>query len=290
MTVELTVAIPARNAAPWIGAALDSVLRQEGVAFVVVVVDDASDDATAAEVSRRADSRLRLVRHTEQRGIGACHNVILRMADTPFITHVDADDVVLPGAFAAMLAALRDTPAAGQAYCDFDCTAAEGIADPASSAEWRASLARARRPPIPVRRHLLVHGMVVNHLRTYRREALLDAGGFDEALPWAVDYDMALRLAERWDFVHVPETLYAKRILPGGASESVRHKPLRFWAMRWRLARHHLRARTGRLLGYSTLAVHLLLLAGLADAIRATVAGVMPWTSRSRRPAPGSRR
>lgn len=272
MSTDVTVAIPARNAAPYLGAALDSVLRQEGVSLQVIVVDDASDDDTFAVATQYADARVRVLRQPRHLGIGACHNRILGEATTEFVAHVDADDVVLPGALARQVQALREAPEAAQAYCDFFPTPPDGRHDGAVIARWQDALSRARRPPIPVRRHLLLHGMVVNHLRTYRREALLAVGGFDESLPWAVDYDMALRLADRWGFVHVPAILYAKRILPQGASESVTWKPLRFWGMRWRLARRHLRRRGGRLLGYPAPVVHALLLAGLVGALGETVA------------------
>jgi len=272
VSAEVTVAMPARNVAPWIGAALDSVLAQEGIALEVIVVDDASDDGTGDVARQHADARVRVLRHDVRAGIGACHNRILREATTAFVAHVDADDLLLPGALARQVQALREAPRAAQAYCDFHVLPPTGVADDATIARWRRELARARRPPIPVRRHLLQHGMVVNHLRTYRREAVLAVGGFDEAMPWGVDYDMALRLAERWDVVHVPEMLYAKRVLPTGASESVRWKALRFWALRWRLARRYLQANGGRLLGYPALVVHALLLAGLASSLPASAA------------------
>ncbi len=270
MTLTATIAIPARNAAPYIGTALTSVLRQEGVAIQVIIVDDASDDETVAVAQRHADERVRILRNDQRAGIGACHNRILREADTEFLLHVDADDIVLPGAVARMVQALRDHPRVGQAYCDFLLTGADATTSPNDAARWRSDLARARREPIPYRRHLLQYGMIVNHLRTYRRDALLEVGGFDESLAWAVDYDMALRLADRWEFLHVPAELYIKRVLPTGASESVPFRSLRFWMRRCRLVRAQLQRGQGRVAGFGAGSAHLLLAAGLIDALRGT--------------------
>lgn len=258
--------MPARNAARHVQDALQSVLREQAVEIQVVVVDDASTDDTAERVTTLADSRIRLLRTAVRRGIGWCHNQALRHSTAPFVAHVDADDLVVPGALPRMVAALRAAPRAGQAYCDFVVTASDGQVTEELSEKWRRFFERARKPPIDHRRQLLTYGMTVNHLRTYRREALDDIGGFDEELPWAVDYDAALRLAERWEFVHVAAPLYIKRVLADGASESVRLKGGRFWAMRWRLARRALRRNGGRLMGLSSPHVHALLLVGLLDA------------------------
>jgi len=49
---ELTVSMPAYNTAPYIRAAVDSALMQEGVDFELIVVDDASEDETNGLMKR----------------------------------------------------------------------------------------------------------------------------------------------------------------------------------------------------------------------------------------------
>ncbi|MFM1904334.1 MAG: hypothetical protein RLZZ440_2234 [Planctomycetota bacterium] len=60
----VSVLVPARNEAAAIGRLMDDVLASEGVDLELVVLDDASDDDTAAIVAARAsrDPRVRLVR------------------------------------------------------------------------------------------------------------------------------------------------------------------------------------------------------------------------------------
>jgi glycosyltransferase involved in cell wall biosynthesis len=269
---QLTVSMPARNVAPWIGEALRSVLAERDVDLEVIVLDDASDDGTSEAVKGFRDDRVRLIRSAVRQGIGWCHNEIMRQSSSPYLAHVDADDWIRPGALGQMVRALEQSPDAAQAYADFLRADAGGtLLEPEA---FQRELAAARRGPIDYRRQLIMYGMVVNHLRTYRRAALDGAGAFDELLPWGVDWEMALRLAERWTFVRVPDALYVKRILPGGASESVTLSGLRFWALRWRVARRRLK-RDGHLLGLSACHVHSLLLAGLGDAI-----GVLPSVRR----------
>ncbi|MGH7908453.1 MAG: glycosyltransferase family 2 protein [Thermodesulfobacteriota bacterium] len=60
---ELTVSIPAYNTGKYIGEAIESVLRQEGVDFELIVVDDGSEDDTAEVVQSFKDPRIRLIKN-----------------------------------------------------------------------------------------------------------------------------------------------------------------------------------------------------------------------------------
>ncbi len=272
-TPQIAVAMPTWNAARFIGAAIESVLAQERVTLELAVVDDASTDDTRDVVARFQDSRLRYTRNDRRRGIGYCHNLALRLTSASLVAHVDADDVVLPGALEAMAEAARQ-PDVGQAFCDFFMMDDVGYASPKSIARWKDFFRRQRSNAIDYRRELLVHGMVVNHLRTYPRRVFEKVGGFDEDLAYAVDYEMALRLAEHFRFVHVPRLLYAKRGHAGAVTEGMRLKALRFWTMRRRIVRRRALAQGGELLGLSAarrwkyLAMGLLYLLGAGQITR----------------------
>ena len=109
--------------------------------------------------------------------------------------------------------------------------------------------------------------MVVNPLRVYRREVLDAVGPFDEQRRYGIDYEMALRIADRYDIVAVPEFLYCQRVHAGNTQQNLRWRALRFWWDRMRTCRALLRRSGGTLLGRSALAVHGLLALGLLDAL-----------------------
>jgi len=104
---ELTVAMPAYNTGRYIGEAIESVLRQEGVDFELVVVDDGSADDTVRVVRGFPSPRIRLIENGARRGIAHCHNVVLERSTAPFLAHVDSDDLILPGALPYVLTGLR---------------------------------------------------------------------------------------------------------------------------------------------------------------------------------------
>jgi len=58
-TPDVSVVVPTYQRAAFLGASLESLLAQEGVAFEVVVVDDGSTDGTAELLAAQADARIR---------------------------------------------------------------------------------------------------------------------------------------------------------------------------------------------------------------------------------------
>ncbi|MEB3194408.1 MAG: glycosyltransferase family A protein [Cyanobacteriota bacterium] len=104
----LTVVVPARNAAATLAATLASLLSQEGGAPRVLVVDDASEDGTAAVAQAAGAHR---VLRGPGRGPGAARNLGIAAADTPLIAFCDADDLWPPQRLAVDLPRFAEDPA-----------------------------------------------------------------------------------------------------------------------------------------------------------------------------------
>ena len=264
---ELTVSMPAYNTARYVGAAIKSVLSQEGVDFELVIVDDGSSDNTAEVVRSFSDPRIRLIRNRKRMGVGYCHNLVIRESTSPFIAHVDSDDLVLPGAFAAMLKKLKSSPRIGQVHCYFFDIDANGRTTRDALRKRREDFLRKRPPGLDYKRELLRHGTVINHLRTYRSKVLQEVGGFNEKLCHGEDYWMALLVVDKYDIELVPEFLYAYRIHSGNTSESLRFKSLRFWWRRYLSARELVKGGRIRFPTEKQYNLSKLMLLGLGDAL-----------------------
>ncbi|HYK66947.1 MAG TPA: glycosyltransferase family A protein [Streptosporangiaceae bacterium] len=102
----VTVITPAYNVAPYIGAAVDSVLGQRFRDLEFIVVDDGSTDETVEEVRRRTDPRLHLVL-VPHGGSASARNAGLDRARGQFVAFLDGDDRWHPDFLERQLAALQ---------------------------------------------------------------------------------------------------------------------------------------------------------------------------------------
>lgn len=99
------VIIAAYNGERTIARAVASALREPEVREVVVV-DDASSDGTSACAGSADDGsgRLKILRHEVNRGPSAARNLALRSSSGELVAILDADDFIVPGRFARLLA------------------------------------------------------------------------------------------------------------------------------------------------------------------------------------------
>jgi glycosyltransferase involved in cell wall biosynthesis len=108
--------IPAFNAAAYLPQALASALgeaarNEESHRVEIIVVDDASSDATPAVAAAFAAQGVRYVRRATQGGIGAARNSGIAASRGEYLAFLDADDLWPAGRLALLIAALHGMPA-----------------------------------------------------------------------------------------------------------------------------------------------------------------------------------
>lgn len=102
---SIGVVIRAFNVAPYLAAAIESVLGQDQPPDEVVVVDDGSTDGTGS-VADSFSSRARVV-HQPRRGPGGAANGGVTAISSDLLAFQDGDDLWTPGRLAAMTRALE---------------------------------------------------------------------------------------------------------------------------------------------------------------------------------------
>src|SRR5258708_75908 len=103
----VSVVIANCNYAAFVGDAVQSALAQTHADVEVIAVDDGSTDGAAEVLEPRRADGVRVILQ-ENRGQGAAFNTGYGAARGELVIFLDADDVLMPGAAAAAVAAAAD--------------------------------------------------------------------------------------------------------------------------------------------------------------------------------------
>lgn len=231
---QLSVIMPARDAGAYIGAALDSIWRQDHPALEVVVVDAGSSDDTADIVRGHAAAGRPVRLITE----GATHpgrarNIGIAATAAPLVGFLDADDLWPAGKLARQLGRLAERPDLQMVtgyITYFETVAPDGL------------------EPMPgSRTETLFHVHVGASI--YRRHAFAAAGGaFDEAFVYSEDVDLLLRVREAglaFSILRTPELYYRRH----AASMMAQDTPLKDASLGLAMSRSLQRRRRAGTLG-----------------------------------------
>jgi GT2 family glycosyltransferase len=205
-----------------------SVLSQSG-AVEWCVADDGSREEVRRELAALAarDRRVHVTLLESSRGISGATNAGLALAQGELVGFLDHDDLLHEDAASWMAPPFSD-PTVGAVYSDEDKVDAAGTR--------RAPFLKPGFSP-----DLLLTCNYVSHFLVVRHERLRELGGLRSEFDGSQDYDLALRLAERTRWAHVPRVLYHWRTLPGSVAHAASAKP---WA--YDAARRALEAALGR--------------------------------------------
>lgn len=107
----ISVIVPCYNTAKYILQSLRSICTQSYRNLEIICVDDCSTDETEMLVrhAMKRDARIFFFKTESNSGLSASRNLGLNMAHGAFVTFVDGDDYLPPGALAALYAEIDDT-------------------------------------------------------------------------------------------------------------------------------------------------------------------------------------
>jgi glycosyltransferase involved in cell wall biosynthesis len=202
-TPPLSVIMPVYNAARFVGAAVESVLRQTFGDFEFLMIDDASTDGSRAVLAGITDPRCRLLFNETNLGAAETKNRGLAEARGELIAFLDCDDLALPERFAMQVDWLRVNPSVGVLG-----TSIEHI-DAAGDSLGKFDLSEP--DPRALRARFLFENRVAQSSVMLRRAALDDTAFRKEYEP-AEDYDFWAHLAPKTNFAVMAPVLVRYRI------------------------------------------------------------------------------
>jgi glycosyltransferase involved in cell wall biosynthesis len=200
---QVTVLMPAYNAAEYIGEAIASVLAQTFTNFELVIVNDGSADDTVAIINSFDDERIVLI-NQENAGVAKALNTGLQHARAPFIARFDADDVCYPQRLKRQLKFLIDNPDYIMVGSDADYMLENG-----DFLFHFCCIAHTHQEIID---KLYFYCPFVHPTVMYKKQVICDAGGYPTDAHNFEDYLLWTQIAKAGKFYNLPEPLIKYRL------------------------------------------------------------------------------
>ena len=204
---KVSICIPTYNRRDYLAQTLQSVFAQTYTDYEVIIVDDGSDDGTAAMVNAWKQP----VRYywQENRGDARARNRLIELAAGQFITFIDSDDLLLPDSVARLLDAIEKHPQLCCSYGPYIRIDSAG-----NQLATKLHPLPSGRITAPLFQRILVHSCG----SMFPKSALQEIGGFDPTLPVCSDYSAWLELSQHYDFMAVAQPTFLRRRHGGNLS------------------------------------------------------------------------
>jgi glycosyltransferase involved in cell wall biosynthesis len=209
---KISVVIPAYNAMHYLPETLDNLLKQTYDDFEVIIVNDGSTDSIEQWFSQLQDRRVKLISQ-ENQGLSGARNTGITNAKGEYLAFLDADDLWEPTKLEKQIRILEDNPEVGLVYTWVEYVNDNGqstgrvLKHQAEGNVWEKL----------IECNLIECGSVA----MVRRNCFDDVGIFDRNLgSFVEDWDMWLRIAERFHFKVLKEVLVYYRQHSNGTSKN----------------------------------------------------------------------
>jgi glycosyltransferase involved in cell wall biosynthesis len=212
-TPLVTVLMAVHNGQDYVGAAIESILRQTFTDFEFLIVDDASTDDTPRRLAAFTDPRIQVVRNDAHLGLTRSLNRGLAMAQGALVARQDADDVSHRCRLGTQVSFLDRESAVVVLGTQARYIDARGRS--IAVAPWPKLTSN-----LAIRWQLLFDGPFVHASVMFRRAVVWEElGGYDESFVTSQDFELWSRVAAR-GFVmrNLPEALVDFRVHHGSVT------------------------------------------------------------------------
>lgn len=215
----VTVLMSVYNAERYVTQAVESILGQTSNNFELLIIDDASTDATLDVLRHYQDDRIRIMQNERNLGLTISLNKGLRGAKGDYVARIDADDFSMPRRLEIQSEFLDAHPQVGLIGSWFYLVnELEGTS-------------RLIKTPVTSRdlKQQMLYGWDFQHSTImFRKEVIDKLGPYNSDYILAQDKELYLRVAEHYEIATIPIPLVTVRIISSSLSQSHRLRQKQF--------------------------------------------------------------
>ncbi|HOD35758.1 MAG TPA: glycosyltransferase [Syntrophales bacterium] len=212
---EVSVIMAVHNGERYLEKAVKSILSQSFQNFELIIIDDASTDRTAELLAAYNDPRIITHKNGKRRGPAGSRNRAVQLARGRYLAIMDADDFSLPHRLAMQVEFLKnktDIALVGSSFYEI------GEDDQIRSFVSVLTDHQALYPGL-LNQNWFGHSTVM-----IRKDAMAELNGYDERFKYAHDYELFIRMSERYKLANIAEPLCCWRSSPESISNKKKNE------------------------------------------------------------------
>lgn len=246
----VNVIIANYNYGKWLGKAINSAVNQDYQNKIITIIDDCSTDNSIEEIEKLTKSKftnnilkstidnVSIVAIKLDKTYGPSHarNVAIEMTKefVDIYAILDADDEMVPNKLTTCVSEMLQQSMIGVVYADYII---ENIENKTKYIEYKEPFSRER----------LLQECIVHSGAIILKKALLDVkdefGYYDENMRTCEDYDLWIRISEKYMIYHIAEPLTLVRVHNNNSTNTVDNS---IWQQNWARISQKLQSRVGR--------------------------------------------
>jgi len=217
----ISVVVPSYNHAPYISQTINSILSQTSAPLELIIVDDGSSDGSRDILKKIDDPRVRI--NLLEKNVGACAamNIAVQMTRGDLVAVCNSDDLWEPNKLERQLAVLHRSPHIGAVFTNVSWIDEDGnLVSRDRKILWNA-FTQPNRSRGQWTNKLVLQGNCLCHPSVLiRREAYDRVGYYDNRFRQLPDYDMWLRVLQKYDIFVLDERLVKFRWFANASNAS----------------------------------------------------------------------
>lgn len=225
-TITISITTPSFNQGEFLARTIESVISQEGEFFIDYIIMDGASTDNSLDIITHYDTLLKrgewpitcqgiTFRWQSEKDRGQTDALMkgFRMATGEILAWLNSDDTYLPGALQAAVAYFEEYPDTGLLYGGaYYCDPADTIIGNYRTEAFDLTT-------------LASFNFICQPSTFFRRDVFEAVGRLDESLHFAMDYDLWIRIGQRFPCRYLPRFLSTYRLHE--ASKTIRNEALR---------------------------------------------------------------